>query len=426
MYFNSQFLKENDENIIKNEIKTENTDYNNFQFYPNPNLYPGFQYISKKIELKPVIINNGISPITITQIPRNDIYNNVEIMPVENLSISRNYNSDRWTVEEDSRLSDAVKKHGAKNWKYIAKLVGTKSDSQCVRRWKKVVSPELVKGPWTPEEDKIIIEEVKKSESINSVRWSEIAQKLKGRIGKQCRERYLNYLDSSIKKSDWTEEEDKVLFELQRVIGNKWSEIAKVIPGRSENGLKNRFNSRNRNIYYEKHPTSMIPDNAFELTFFPNQKPFKRKKTYSSIAKPYLKYLDLSPEFLKEIEKMELKRLKMSPEMPLNLSIQTIIPHTPTSSFYDSKVCESPKLMSPKLLSYSETQLPQNFIDNDQNQINDLEIPLPKYENDVKKRKTDCYFDSVLCPVDDYKSPRNDLNTYGSETDYFFREDDVI
>ena len=66
---------------------------------------------------------------------------------------------------------------------------------------------------------------------------------LQGRIGKQCRERWYNHLNPSIKKGNWTVQEDKVLFRSQFVFGNRWSEISKLLPGRTENSVKNRFTS---------------------------------------------------------------------------------------------------------------------------------------------------------------------------------------
>jgi hypothetical protein len=62
-----------------------------------------------------------------------------------------------------------------------------KSPTQCLHRWQKVLDPALVKGPWTEEEDKKVIELVEKH---GPEKWSNIASFLPGRIGKQCRERY--------------------------------------------------------------------------------------------------------------------------------------------------------------------------------------------------------------------------------------------
>jgi len=72
------------------------------------------------------------------------------------------------------------------------------------------------------------------------VKWSEIADKIPGRIGKQCRERWYNHLDPVLKKGGWMEEEDELLVTAQGKWGNAWTKIAKELPGRSENAVKNR------------------------------------------------------------------------------------------------------------------------------------------------------------------------------------------
>jgi hypothetical protein len=68
------------------------------------------------------------------------------------------------------------------------------------------------------------------------------------RNGKQCRERWVNFLNPEIKKDPFSLTEDILILEKRLSIGNKWSEIIKEMPGRTENNVKNRFNMMYKNI----------------------------------------------------------------------------------------------------------------------------------------------------------------------------------
>jgi hypothetical protein len=121
----------------------------------------------------------------------------------------------------------------------------SRSDIQCLHRWKKVLKPGLVKGPWKDHEDKAVADAVLKT-GIKKVKWSAVAQLVEGRLGKQVRERWYNHLDPQLNKGPWTPDEDAQLVKLQAQFGNKWVKIAEKMPGRSENGIKNRWNSAKR------------------------------------------------------------------------------------------------------------------------------------------------------------------------------------
>jgi len=108
-----------------------------------------------------------------------------------------NKRSGKWTKEEDEALLNAVNIYGTKNWKLVAKAVFGRNQVQCLHRWTKILQPGLTKGPWSIEEDRKLMQWVKK-EGPN--KWTSCAEYIKGRSGKQCRERWLNTLNPDVKK----------------------------------------------------------------------------------------------------------------------------------------------------------------------------------------------------------------------------------
>uniref|UniRef100_A0A7N0V4L5 Uncharacterized protein n=1 Tax=Kalanchoe fedtschenkoi TaxID=63787 RepID=A0A7N0V4L5_KALFE len=93
---------------------------------------------------------------------------------------------------------------------------------------------------WTQEEDDILREQIRIYGTDN---WAIVASEFSDKTTRQCRRRWYTYLNSDFKKGGWTPEEDALLCESQRKYGNKWTEIAKMVSGRTDNAVKNRFST---------------------------------------------------------------------------------------------------------------------------------------------------------------------------------------
>ncbi|KNA20480.1 hypothetical protein SOVF_052010 [Spinacia oleracea] len=99
----------------------------------------------------------------------------------------------------------------------------------------------LKKGPWTPEEDKKLVDYIDRHGHGS---WRALP-KLAGlnRCGKSCRLRWTNYLRPDIKRGKFSEDEEQTIINLHSVLGNKWSAIASHLPGRTDNEIKNFWNT---------------------------------------------------------------------------------------------------------------------------------------------------------------------------------------
>jgi hypothetical protein len=144
-----------------------------------------------------------------------------------------------WTPQQDQSLAKLVGQYG-QDWKTIVKKMDGRTIAEIASRWDHCLNPKLIKGSFLEDEDKRIIRFVEQHGEAN---WRSIKGLLPNRTPKQCRERWINHLSPAVRKEPWTDAEDALIFGLYLDLGRQWSRIAPSLPGRTDNSVKNRFNS---------------------------------------------------------------------------------------------------------------------------------------------------------------------------------------
>lgn len=123
---------------------------------------------------------------------------------------------------------------------YVSMLSSFCSGKECYDRWTRFLKPGSRKGQWTEAEDRVVFEAVSNSPEDPFTRWSDLAQQLPGRVGKQVRDRWVNHLNPNINHLPFSKEDDLKLWEGHCALGKRWVEIsAKHFNNtRSENHIK--------------------------------------------------------------------------------------------------------------------------------------------------------------------------------------------
>ncbi|PRQ20625.1 putative transcription factor MYB-HB-like family [Rosa chinensis] len=139
-----------------------------------------------------------------------------------------------WSKEEDAKLNSAVEVFGEGDWLSVASALGGRTGTQSSNRWKKAIHPTRTrKGKWTLEEDTCLI--VAHILFGGTKNWNKIAQFVRGQTQVQCRDRFVNSLERSLKFGEWTEEEDSILRAAIGEHGHCWSKVSVCVPQRTDN-----------------------------------------------------------------------------------------------------------------------------------------------------------------------------------------------
>ncbi|KAJ3436467.1 transcription factor myb3r-4 [Anaeramoeba flamelloides] len=145
-----------------------------------------------------------------------------------------------WDKDQDEKLISLVDLHKEKQWGKISKEFENFDQIDCLLRHRKITNVTTKKGSWNSAEDQLLLRCV---ERLGNTVWPQVSGLLPGRNPKQCRERWRNQLNPNINRGPFTKEEEELLIKKQAELGTRWCVLSTFFKGRPDNMLKNYWYS---------------------------------------------------------------------------------------------------------------------------------------------------------------------------------------
>ncbi|XP_015932802.1 transcription factor MYB93-like [Arachis duranensis] len=218
----------------------------------------------------------------------------------------------------------------------------------------------LKKGPWTPEEDQKLVDHIQKHGHGS---WRALP-KLAGlnRCGKSCRLRWTNYLKPDIKRGKFSQEEEQTILHLHSILGNKWSAIATHLPGRTDNEIKNFWNT---------HLKKRLIQMGFDpMTHQPRTDLFSTLPYLLALAS-ITDFMDHHQSFDEHSLRLQLEAVQLAKIQQLNYLLQSTTISTTTTTTTTNNNNNNNSLLSNIISSSINTN--NNSYDQNNNSITDIE-----------------------------------------------------